>query len=196
MLAAGYATVKKKKRKKSQCMASKRGIKSVLVSLRQSGRASCSSDSEACLRCRRPGCNPWVGKVLWRRAWQPRQYSCWEKSMDREAWRATVHGVVKNRTWLPDWHTEVRPHVGCIPPLVRWRVLALLLKHSLNNQNSETPIPNGLCLFPGAAGVSFPDSFHQRADGVAGVHVWFERTAKLDQVWTHGQGVHIRTPEV
>ena len=27
--------------------------------------------------------------------------------MDREAWRAAVHGVAKNRTWLSDW-TELR----------------------------------------------------------------------------------------
>ena len=24
-----------------------------------------------CLRCRRPGFDPWVGKIPWRRAWQP-----------------------------------------------------------------------------------------------------------------------------
>ena len=26
-----------------------------------------------------------------------------ELGMDREAWRAEVHGVTKNRTWLRDW---------------------------------------------------------------------------------------------
>ena len=30
----------------------------------------------------------------------PSQYSCWENSMDRGAWQATVHGVAKSQIQL------------------------------------------------------------------------------------------------
>ena len=42
-----------------------------------------------CLQCRRPGFDPWVGKISWRRHGNPLQYSCLENPMDRGAWRAT-----------------------------------------------------------------------------------------------------------
>ena len=40
--------------------------------------------------------DPWVRKILWRRAWLPCQYSCLENPMDGEAWWVTVHGGHKD----------------------------------------------------------------------------------------------------
>jgi len=45
------------------------------------------------------GSIPWVGKIPWRREQaNPLQYSCLENSMDREAWRNTVHGITMSDT--------------------------------------------------------------------------------------------------
>ena len=44
----------------------------------------CGSDGKKIrLQCRRPGFDPWVGKIPWRRAWQPLQYSCLENSHEQ-----------------------------------------------------------------------------------------------------------------
>ena len=56
------------------------------------------------LQYRRPGFDPWVGKLLWRREWLPTQYSCLENSMDRGTWRSTVHSVAKSWIQLSDYH--------------------------------------------------------------------------------------------
>ena len=54
-----------------------------------------------CLPCRRPGFNPWVKKIPWRRKWQPTPvFLAWGNPMDRGAWLATVHVVAKSQTWL------------------------------------------------------------------------------------------------
>ena len=42
--------------------------------------------------------DPWVGKISWRRKGQT-SISCLENSMDRGAWRATVHGIAKRGRW-------------------------------------------------------------------------------------------------
>ena len=51
-------------------------------------------------QCRRHWVDPWVGKIPWRRAGHPTQYSCLGNSMDRGAWWATVRGVTSSRTQL------------------------------------------------------------------------------------------------
>ena len=47
-----------------------------------------------------PGSIPVWGRSTREGNGNPLQYSCLENSMDREAWRATVHGVVKSWTLL------------------------------------------------------------------------------------------------
>ena len=37
----------------------------------------------------------------------------WELLMDREAWRAVIHGVTKSQTWLSDW-TEMNWYIGLL----------------------------------------------------------------------------------
>ena len=61
-----------------------------------------------CLQCGRPGFNPWVGKVSWRRKWQPTPVSCLENPRDGGVWWATVRGVTKSRTRLSDFTFTMR----------------------------------------------------------------------------------------
>ena len=51
---------------------------------------------------RDPGLIPGLGRSPGEGNGNPLQYSCLEKSMDRRAWRATVHRVAKSWTWLSD----------------------------------------------------------------------------------------------
>ena len=46
------------------------------------------------------GLNPELGRYPGVGKSNPLQYSCLENSMDRGAWRATVHGVAKSQTRL------------------------------------------------------------------------------------------------
>ena len=79
-----------------------------------------------CKRCKRHEFDPWVGKIPWRRAWQPTPGFLPGKSMDRGAWRAAVHWGRKEldstrRQWhptpvlLPGKSHGRRSLVGCSP---------------------------------------------------------------------------------
>ena len=59
------------------------------------------------------GSIPGLGRSLGDGNGNPHQYSCPENPMDREAWRAKVHGVAKNQTRLSDYHF----HMGIIQSL-------------------------------------------------------------------------------
>ena len=47
----------------------------------------------------------------------PLQDSCLENSMDKEAWRAKVHGVTKSRTRLSDHHSLTQSASKIFVPL-------------------------------------------------------------------------------
>ena len=49
-----------------------------------------------------PGLIPGSGRSPGEGNGNPFQYSCLENSLDRGAWRATVHGVTKSETQLSD----------------------------------------------------------------------------------------------
>ena len=66
-----------------------------------------------------PGFDSWVGKIPWSRKWQPTlQYSCLENSMDRGAWRATVHGITESDS-TEHTHTHTHIHIFCSRPKMR-----------------------------------------------------------------------------
>ena len=48
------------------------------------------------------GFDPWLGKIPWRRKWQPTPIFLPGKSRDRGVWQATGHGVAKSRMQLND----------------------------------------------------------------------------------------------
>ena len=82
--------------------AQQRTIQKMSALLLTMGFSSSSDGKGILLQRRRPGFDPWVSKIPWRRNGNPLQYSCLQNSMDRGAWQATVHGVAKNWTRLSD----------------------------------------------------------------------------------------------
>ena len=62
-----------------------------------------SEDKASACNVGDPGSIPGLGRSPGEGNGNPLQYSCQENPMDREAWRATVHGVTNSRTRLSDF---------------------------------------------------------------------------------------------
>ena len=66
-------------------------------------RLSSSSGKEPacqCRKCSRSRFNSWIGKIFWRKKWQPTTVFLPGESQGWEAWSAAVYGVAQNRTQL------------------------------------------------------------------------------------------------
>ena len=72
------------------------------------GGASGKESSCQCRRHKRLRCSRCVGKIPWRRVWQPTPVFLLENSMDRGAWWATVHRVARSQTLLKRPNTHAR----------------------------------------------------------------------------------------
>ena len=69
-------------------------------SMSQQGPLRWLSGKKSACQCTRPKrlrFNSWVGKIPWRRKWQPAPVFFLENPVDRGAWWAIVHGVAKDR---------------------------------------------------------------------------------------------------
>ena len=60
------------------------------------------SDKKICLQCRRPRFDPLVGKIPWRRAWQPTPVCLPREFHGQRNLGAAVQGVTKSLTCLSD----------------------------------------------------------------------------------------------
>ena len=72
-----------------------------------------SGGKESACNMRDLGLIPGSGRSPGKGNGNPLHYSCLGNPMDREAWRAKVHGVAKNQTRLSDYHF----HMGIIQSL-------------------------------------------------------------------------------
>ena len=71
---------------------------------------------ESTCQSRRPGFDPWVGKMPWRRKWHPTPVFLPGES-HRGAWRATVHGVTKESDTpegLGNSNITLEPYPRCL----------------------------------------------------------------------------------
>ena len=92
-----------------------------------SGGEASACTAEICLQYTRPGFSPWVGKILWRREWQPTPVFLPGRSHGQGAWWATVLWVQRVRCSLgakpPALFMETKRGAGTCPGLpARWRL--------------------------------------------------------------------------
>ena len=88
-----------------------------------------------CRRCKRHGFDPWVGKVLWSRKWQPIQVFLPGRFYGQRSLEAPVHGVTKSQT---QWNAcaRVHAHTHTHTPYYHELVTIVMIKLFINLQHS------------------------------------------------------------
>ena len=77
------------------------------------GGANVKEPACQCRRHKRCGFDPWVGMILWRRAWQPTPVFLPGESHGQKSLVGTAHGVAKSRTWLLRQHRSTHSSCRC-----------------------------------------------------------------------------------
>ena len=85
------------------------------------------SGKEPTCQCRRHGFHPWIGLGISPGEGNdnPPQYSCWENSMDRGTWQATVHVAAGSWMWFNWAHIQ-----NSLQSSSRWATLTSLQRIS------------------------------------------------------------------
>ena len=71
-----------------------------------------SDGKESTCQCRRRGFDLWVGKIPWRRTWQPTPVFLPGEPHGQRSPAGTVHGVAKSWMQLSDWMTNKNDRKG------------------------------------------------------------------------------------
>ena len=94
-----------------------------------------------CRRCRRPGFNPWVGKIPWRSNWQPISVFLPEKFDRQRVLGATIHRAAKSWTRMSHWICTLSCKHCCYLCLTNGEASFLLFSHQIL---SDSLWPHGL----------------------------------------------------
>ena len=76
------------------------------------GGTSGKESTSQCRRHKKLEFDPWVGKIPWRRAWQPTPVFLLGESHGQRSLQATVHGVTKSQTQLKQLSTHAHIYKG------------------------------------------------------------------------------------
>ena len=87
-----------------------------------SGKGSACSAGD-CLLSRRSGCNSWVGKIPWRRKWQPTPVSLPGKSHRQGSLVGYSPLYCKDWTCLSNWTTTIKHMLNDVNRLIQERLI-------------------------------------------------------------------------